>query len=90
MIWKPNHPRSTTRGYIAEHRLFMEEYLGRPLTESEIVHHVNGIKHDNRIENLELTFSSQHTTYHNKVRQSYLNLLRGRGIIVTGLPIKKL
>lgn len=58
-VHRPDHPNAMKAGWIGEHRLVMSEILGRPLLPHENVHHINGVRDDNRPENLELWSSSQ-------------------------------
>ncbi len=67
-----DHPSANYQGCIQEHRLVMEQHLGRRLKRSEVVHHINGIRNDNRIENLRLCASnSEHVRQHHPDRPEF-------------------
>lgn len=59
VVHLPNHPMANSSGVIFEHRYVMSLHLGRSLLRAENVHHVNGDRLDNRLENLELWSKSQ-------------------------------
>lgn len=73
MIRTVNHPFAKGNGYVFEHRLVMENKIGRYLKPEEQIHHINKNKLDNRIENLLVTNNREHChEYHRKGRPKCL------------------
>ncbi len=71
----PNHPAGKTNygHYVPLHRLIMEKHLGRYLTAKEVVHHKNGDRTDNRLDNLQLfATNGLHTAHHRTGKRSPL------------------
>jgi hypothetical protein len=65
MVKAPDdHPYADSKGYVREHRLVMERHLGRYLFPGEVVHHKDGDKLNNDLNNLELTTLAEHTGEH--------------------------
>lgn len=78
---KPSGYVEITRGkdkWRGQHRVIMEQFIGRSLTQDECVHHKNGICHDNRIENLELMTTSEHLRLHRKMESNKKRDKKGR------------
>lgn len=67
-VFFPSHPRASKEGYIMEHILIMENVIGRHLEKGEVIHHINRIRDDNRVENLQLMTVSEHMRLHTTER----------------------
>lgn len=84
LIANPEHENSRKSGYVLEHRYIISQRIGRPLKDTEIVHHINGDKLDNRPENLEITSRSHHALHHMQSKPN-INTRRVERVIVNCL-----
>ena len=83
LVRKPEHPRARPDGYVLEHVVVMEQKLGRPLKDGEIIHHIDRNKSNNRPENLALTTNRTHMALH--VKATHCRFCGKPGKIVRGL-----
>ena len=79
-VYMPSYPKAKPNGYVREHILVAEQMLGRPLvffgmrdSRTEVVHHINGIKTDNRPENLLVLCVNEHHKLHSAVTKDELD-----------------
>ncbi len=86
-VWWPDHPNANKYGYVKEHTYVMSQKIGRALKKGESVHHLNGVRHDNRPENLELwVVPPRNNIRHGDAIRDCIEFLTGHGYTVsTGL-----
>lgn len=64
LIFQPDHHRADSRGYVLEHILVFEQETGISVPDGCCIHHLNGNKSDNRIQNLCMMQHTAHTVFH--------------------------
>ena len=76
-VYSPNHPYRNKMGlgYVKRCRLILEKKLGRYLKRTELVHHINDNKSDDREENLVIYMRDKHTSIHSKSRDIFRDKL---------------
>ena len=82
-VWSyaPDHPNKNAmgKGYVKRSRLLMEKKIGRYLTKNEAVHHINGIRDDDRIENLIVMTKSAHSSHHSSLNMKIMKRNKKNG-----------
>ena len=75
----PLYSMATKSNYVLEHRYVVAQHVGRVLSNTEIVHHLNGVKADNRLHNLVLVAKNNHPTDNvRKLLQKRIRELEGQ------------
>lgn len=74
---------------VSVHRYVMEQHIGHSLQPNEFVHHLNGDRYDNRIENLEIISPLQHSRFHNLGRKHSPETRTKMSIVHTGNQYRK-
>lgn len=69
LIHMPGHRRADNQGYVKEHILVWEDHNKKALPKGWVIHHINGIKDDNRIENLQAMTQGEHINLHRKINE---------------------
>lgn len=69
LVKKRDHPHCDPRGYVRQHRFVYEEYHKCCLLRCSVIHHKNGNKQDNRIENLQLISKKEHDRMEGNIRR---------------------
>lgn len=87
-ILLPNHPRANRDGYVREHIVIMETFLNRSLIDGEIVHHINGKRDDNRIENLQILNIHTHPSLHNTIETPLNNKKLLEKELLSGISLR--
>lgn len=81
LIYNPSHPNCNRDGYICEHRLIVEESIGRYLEKTELIHHIDCDHSNNDIINLDIVSQEEHNQVHWSLN-NLLPILLERGVII--------
>lgn len=88
-VWRPDHPRCNQQGYVREHIVVMEEQLGRPLTDEEIVHHIDFDKKNNDPKNLfNCEDNKEHSVVHNQANELFGQMVKS-GLVIFNRETKE-